>query len=118
MGRRSPQNTTGACLSRRTCRDRVFYAMSGSGPRLVGPALVTVLLNVHVHEIVRADAFGLEEAPALHPLVSTLPLICRDRRRVDQIKTARAQVLDLELIDGRIELAIVVDEVVHEGRLV
>ena len=40
------------------------------------------LLHVHVDEIGRAGG-GLEEIPALHPVVGALEFIGRDRRRID-----------------------------------
>ena len=74
------------------------------------------MLRIQVDEIGRAGR-GLEEIPALHPVIGALQFIGRDRRRIDQIEAALAQIVDLELIDLRIEIAIVVDEVVHIGAL-
>ena len=91
--------------------------VSVRGCRLVRRPLVAALLHVHVDEFVGADA-GLQEAPALHPLVGAQHLILRDGRRIDEVQAARAQVIDRELIDLRIEIPIVVDEVVHVGLLV
>ncbi len=54
-----------------------------------GRLAAAALLRVHVDEIGRAGG-GLEEIPALHPVVSALEFIRRDRRRIDQIETAFA----------------------------
>src|SRR3954453_19281472 len=75
--------------------------------RLVWRFDVTALLHVHVDQPSRA-ARGLQEIPALHPLVGAFQFVGRDRCRIDEIKAARAQVFDFELIDLRIKLAIVV----------
>src|SRR4029453_3504198 len=85
--------------------------------RLVLCPLVAVRLDIHVDEVGRGRG-RLEEVPALHPLVSALHFGGGDRRRIDQIEAALAQIVDRELIDLRIELAIVVDEVVQIRALV
>src|SRR5262245_20564303 len=85
--------------------------------RLVLYPRIAVRLHVHVDEVGRAGG-RLEEVPALHPVVSALHFVGGDRRRVDQIEAALAQIVDGELIDLRIEFAIVVDEVVQIRALV
>ena len=60
-------------------------------------------LRAQVDEIGRAGT-GLEEVPALHPVVGALELFGRDRCRIDQIEAALAQIVDGELIDQRIAI--------------
>jgi hypothetical protein len=60
---------------------------------LVRRLLVYALLHAHVDELSRlANVF--QEAPALHPVERALQLVGRDRRRVDQINPAFAQIVD------------------------
>src|SRR5688500_20301031 len=73
-------------------------------------------LRVQIDEIGRTRG-GLEKIPALHPLIRALQFVGRDRRRIDEIKAALAQIVDGELADLRIAIAVVVDEVMHVGAL-
>jgi hypothetical protein len=72
------------------------------------------LLHAHVYELSRlANVF--QEAPALHPVERALQLVGRDRRRVDQINPAFAQIVDRELGNLGVLVLIIVDEVVEVG---
>ena len=84
---------------------------------LVRGALIAVGLHVHVDKLGGATD-GVEEAPALHPIIGALQLLGRDRRRIDHEDAALAQVVDRELGDLGILVLVVVDEIVEVSALV
>ena len=81
---------------RRKLSDWVRHAGSLFSRRPLAAALLRVDVRAQVYEIACAGG-GLEEIPALHPVVGALEFIGRDRCRIDQIEAALAQVIDGEL---------------------
>src|SRR5258708_36658823 len=88
----------------------------GNRSAVLRRVLVSLQLHVPIDELLRlADVF--EESPAFHPLECPLHLVARDRRRIDHIDAAFAQIVDGEPGDLGVGL-VVIDEIVEEGALV
>src|SRR5215468_8065918 len=94
-----------------------WFDMSGTRATLGNrSAVVSLHLHVHIDELLRlADV--LEESPAFHPREGAFHLVARDRRRIDHIDTAFAQIVDGKPGDLGVGL-VVVYEIVEVGALV